>query len=205
MAERWSLQGAILGPCNCDWGCPCNFDARPTKGHCQGIYVWVIREGRYGDTPLNGLSFTWVVWHPGAVHEGNGTEVWLIDQRADEAQRAALETLARGDGVGPPFEILASTVSKRLGVVYAPIDVKLDGIRSQVKVGGGRICEIAMTRIRNPVTGQEEELYLDKPTGFTAKRSELGMSTVARVSADGLSFDVSGLYAEYAEFDYSGP
>jgi hypothetical protein len=205
MAERWSLQGAIFGPCNCDWGCPCNFDARPTRGHCQGIYVWAIREGRYGDTPLNGLSFACVVSYPGAVHEGNGTGVWLIDQRADQAQRAALEMLAGGDGVGPPFEIIASTLSRRLGLVYAPVEVKLDGIRSEVKVGGGQICEIAMTRIRNPVTGQEEELYLDKPTGFTAKRSELGMSTVARVSADGLSFDVSGLYAEYAEFDYSGP
>jgi hypothetical protein len=205
VAEMWSMKGAIMGPCNCDWGCPCNFDARPTQGHCDGIYVWAIQEGRYGQTPLDGLSFVWVVSHPGAVHEGNGTEAWLIDERADARQRAALETLARGDGVGAPFEILASTVSKRLGVIYAPIEVKLDGIRSEFKVGGGRICEIAMTRIKNPVTGAEEELYLDKPTGFTSKRSELGMSSVARVDADGLAFDVSGLYAEYAEFEYAGP
>ena len=205
MAEKWWMRGAILGPCNCDWGCPCNFDARPTYGHCDGVYVWAIREGRYGATPLDGLSFAWVVSHPGAVHEGNGTEAWLIDERADEAQRRALEALARGDGVGPPFEILASTVSKRLGVIYAPIELKLDGIRSEVRVGEGRIFELAMTRVRNPVTGDEEELYLDKPTGFTSKRSELGMSTVARVTADGLAFDVSGKYAEYAEFDYAGP
>jgi hypothetical protein len=199
------MRGSVLGPCNCDWGCPCNFDARPTYGHCDGVYVWAIREGRYGETPLDDLSFAWVVSHPGAVHEGNGTEVWLINEGANEAQRQALEALAHGDGVGSPFEILASTVSKRLGIIYAPIEVKLDGIRSAVKVDGGRIFEFAMTRVSNPVTGQEEELYLDKPTGFTSTRSELGMSTVARVNADGLAFDVSGKYAEYAEFEYSGP
>jgi hypothetical protein len=205
VAQKWWMRGSVLGPCNCDWGCPCNFDARPTYGHCDGVYVWAIREGRYGETPLDGLSLAWVVSHPGAVHEGNGTEVWLINEGANEAQRQALEALAHGDGVGSPFEILASTVSKRLGIIYAPMEVKLDGIRSAVKVDGGRIFEFAMTRVSNPVTGQEEELYLDKPTGFTSTRSELGMSTVARVNADGLAFDVSGKYAEYAEFEYSGP
>ncbi len=62
-----------------------------------------------------------------------------------------------------------------------------------------------MSRVKNPVTGDEEELYLDKPTGFTSKRSELGMSELAKFSCDGLSFDTSGKYAEYADFEYAGP
>jgi ABC-type multidrug transport system ATPase subunit len=68
--------------------------------------------------------------------------------------------------------------------------------------GAGKTTTI--TRIKNPVTGAEEEIYLDNPTGFTSKRSELGMSDVARLTGDGLSLDVSGQYAEYAEFSYSG-
>jgi len=55
------------------------------------------------------------------------------------------------------------------------------------------------------VTGDEEEVYLDKPTGFTAKRSELGMSTVARFKTPGLKFDNSGQYAEFSRFSYAGP
>jgi len=55
------------------------------------------------------------------------------------------------------------------------------------------------------VTGDEEEVYLDKPTGFTAKRSELGMSTVARFKTPGLEFDNSGQYAEFSKFSYTGP
>jgi hypothetical protein len=87
----------------------------------------------------------------------------------------------------------------------ARIDVELDGIRSAVRVDGGRLYEAALTRIANPVTGEEEEIYLDKPTGFTSTRSELGTTSVAVLSTDDLSYENTGKYAEYAEFSYSGP
>jgi hypothetical protein len=74
-----------------------------------------------------------------------------------------------------------------------------------VRVDSGKIYDLALSRIKNPVTGDEEELYLDKPTGFTAKRSELGMSRVARFRIPGLEFDNSGQYAEFSKFAYSGP
>jgi hypothetical protein len=177
----------------------------PARGDCEGVYVWAIREGQYGSTRLNGLHMAQIARYPGPVHEGNGTDVYVIDERADEAQRAALNTLAKGDGVGPPFEIFAAVSGKRLDPIYASFEVKLDGIRSEAKIDGGRIYEAVITRVKNPVTGEEEELYLDKPSGFTSLRSELGMSIVGRARADGLSFDHDGQYAEYAEFEYSGP
>ncbi len=37
MAEKWRIRGSIIGSCNCDWGCPCNFDARPSQGRCEGV------------------------------------------------------------------------------------------------------------------------------------------------------------------------
>ncbi len=91
-----------------------------------------------------------------------------------------------------------------LDPIIAPIEVKLDGIRSSLKVADGSY-EVAISPIKNPVTGGEEEIYLDKPTGFTAKRSELGMSIVQRLNAGSLKYDHSGQYAEYSEFEYSGP
>lgn len=201
---KWRMRGSILGACNCDWGCPCNYDARPTEGHCDGVYVLAIKKGNYGATKLDGLHAIYAGSFPGAVHEGNGTGVVIIDERADADQRKALDTLRKGGGVGPPFDIFAKVTARWLDPIFAPFEVKLDGIRSRVRVGGGRIYELAITRIKNPVTGAEEELYLDKPTGFTSKRSELGMSTVARLAADDLSFDNGGHYAEFANFDYSG-
>jgi hypothetical protein len=104
-----------------------------------------------------------------------------------------------------PFDVFASVTETHLDPVIAPIEVKLDGIRSEYRVGGGEIYDLVITRIKNPVTGEEEEIYLDKPSGFTSLRSEMGTSTKARFDADGFSFDNTGKYAEYAEFSYSGP
>ena len=201
----WFMNGSLVGSCNCEWGCPCNFDAPPTYGFCDGFYALAIREGRFGDVPLDGLAFVFGGHSPGPVHEGGGTEILVIDERSTPEQAAAVERLWRGGGVGLPFDIFASVTETHLDPVTAPIEVKLDGIRSEVRVGGGEIFDLAIGRIKNPVTGEEEEIYLDKPTGFTSLRSEMGMSTRATFDAGGLVVDNTGRYAEYAEFSYSGP
>jgi hypothetical protein len=73
-------------------------------------------------------------------------------------------------------------------------------------MGGGDVYELELSRIRNPVTGDEEEIYLDKPTGFTARRTEVGSSVVDRFRAQGLSWESpGGRYGEYSEFEYEGP
>ena len=87
----------------------------------------------------------------------------------------------------------------------APIEVELAGMDSRFRVAGGAVFDLALTRVKNPVTGEEEELYLDKPTGFTSTRSELGTSEVSMFVSHDMSFDLSGKYAEWAEFSYRGP
>ena len=44
----WTLKGTVLISCNCDWGCPCNFNAPPTAGHCEGGWTWHIDHGTFG-------------------------------------------------------------------------------------------------------------------------------------------------------------
>jgi hypothetical protein len=133
------------------------------------------------------------------------TSVLIVDESASAAQREALEALWKSGEAGLPFDIWNAVTSTWLDTIVAPIEFELAGIGSRVRIGNGELGEVAISRIKNPVTGDEEELYLDKPTGFTSTRSELGMSTVARFDSPGLSFDVSGKYAEYAEYEYSGP
>ena len=82
----------------------------------------------------------------------------------------------------------------------------LAGINTRASIAGWRIFEVVQERARKPVTGDEEVLYLDKPAGFTSTRSELGTSRVARFALDDFALDdMSGRYAEYAEFEYAGP
>ena len=203
--EHWTMSGVIVGECNCDWGCPCNFDAPPTHGNCDGTYSYLVKEGRYGDTSLDGVAFLYSGSSPGAVHEGNLTSVLVIDESTSGEQREALETLWKSGESGLPFDIWNTVTSKWLDTIYAPIEFEPAGINTKIRAGGGEIYDAAISRIKNPVTGDEEEIYLDKVTGFTSTRTELGMSLQSVFSAGGLEFNNTGKYAEFAEFSYSGP
>src|SRR2546428_1903943 len=69
----WRLRGEEIGSCNCSWGCPCQFNALPTHGRCDGIGVCQIAWGHYGEVSLDGTRFAFLLSFPGAVHEGKGT------------------------------------------------------------------------------------------------------------------------------------
>ncbi len=200
MPTKWTASGILLGACSCDWGCPCSFDAPPTQGFCEGGYVWHIKKGKFGKVALDNLSVSWFGHAPAALHKGNVTALLIIDEKADPAQRKALTILTDGKS-GGPWVIFSAVTSKRLGPKYAPFELSFDGLQSKAKIPG--ILEMELGPILNPVTGEAEELYLDKPTGFTSKRLTLGASKTMCLTSD-LKFDHSGKYAEYSAFEYSG-
>src|SRR5690348_15511320 len=55
-ATKWWLEADYLQACNCDYGCPCEFEAPPTEGFCEGLGAWRISKGKYGDVSLDGLA-----------------------------------------------------------------------------------------------------------------------------------------------------
>lgn len=199
------MKGSLLGPCNCAWGCPCNFDAAPTYGKCDGVYVYWVSEGHYGDVSLDGLKYAMLGSSPGPVHEGNLRSLLVVDDAASTVQRAALEDLWKSGEAGLPFDIWNTVTGEWLETIVAPVEIELAGINSRVSIAAGRMLELAMSRVKNPVTGDEEELYLVKPTGFTSTTTELGMSTVFKVDCGGWTWDYSGRYGEFAEYEYAGP
>src|SRR5207247_5570294 len=96
---------------------------------------------------LAGLECAWAGYSPGPLHEGNLTSVWIIDEATSEEQRSAIEALAKGNGVGLPFDIFASITATRLDTIIAPFAVVLDGMNSTAKIDGGRIYDLAMPRL----------------------------------------------------------
>ncbi|SRR5579875_90429 len=200
MPADWSLKGQLLGACSCDWGCPCSFDAPPTKGFCDGVYVWHVTRGRFGKTRLDDLSFGIVGHSPGPLHLGNVTWQPIIEQRTDAEQRVAIQELLSGRE-GGPWRIFAGVASKILDPIFARMSVKIDGLKSRARAG--KVVDIALEPIRNPVTGKVEELRLVKPTGFTSKWADLGRTRKMTVAAPELSYDYSGQYAEFSEFSYA--
>jgi len=201
MAEQSSyfLKGVFVAGCSCDWGCPCNFEAPPTRGFCEGGGIWQVEQGHYHEVPLDGLRFGLFAHSPAALHLGNVTTLALVDERADARQRAAIEAMLP---TVPPFSIFYSLTSTFLGLHYVPIEVQLDGVRSRITIPG--TLELALTPILNPVTGEEEPARLLKPKGFTSQVQELCATAVLWFSRAGLSYDHSGKYGEFSPFEYTG-
>ena len=122
----WRLSGEWIKNCNCAFGCPCDFNAPPTKGYCRGLLGMHILNGHFGDVRLDGLSFVVVVDFPGPLHEGNGTVQAIIDARATLEQREALFDIMSGQNSaeGTIFHIFTLIVSKMLDPIFAPIHVE---------------------------------------------------------------------------------
>src|SRR5271165_7430606 len=93
---NWMIKARDFTNCNCAYGCPCQFNARPTHGNCKAILCYAIDEGYHGSTRLDGLKVAGVAAWPGAIHEGNGEVQLIVDQQATPAQREALLRIFSG-------------------------------------------------------------------------------------------------------------
>jgi len=142
----------------------------------------------------------WMGKAPGPMHQGNVTTLSYIDSAASPAQRQALSELMQGKS-GGPWTIFNAISVKHYGPKPVEFRVKSDGLNSKAELGTEATLELGP--ILNPVTGNPEELYLDKPTGFTSTRTTLGLNKVLTVNAE-ISFDHSGKYGEFSNFEYSG-
>lgn len=199
-ATDWRLSGTVVVACNCAYGCPCNFNALPTHGDCEGGWTWHVAEGHHGDVRLDGLNFSMYADWPAAIHDGNGDALLLIDERADERQRQTLGRFLAGE-IGGPWAILVNTFVRVHGPRFAPYEVALDEYRTRVRVGA--VVELATEPIRNPVTGVEAHPRAVLPEGMIFKDGALVSSAAFRVSGD-VEYDHTGNYAAVAPFDYRG-
>lgn len=199
-ALKWTMKGRVLLACNCDVGCPCNVNGRPTHGHCEGGWVWRIESGTFGDTVLDDLHFALYCDYPAAVHEGNGVAIALVDERANEAQRAALRALVTGEA-GGPWAIFRKTWATLHGPAYARFESEF-GELPRARVGD--VAELTTEHIRNPVTGATIHPRIVLPEGLVLKDAALVRSSRFWVK-DRIAYDHSGRFAAFAFFEYFGP
>jgi hypothetical protein len=187
----WRLAGDWVKNCNCAFGCPCDFNARPTHGNCHGIGGMRIRDGHFGGIRLDGLSFFTVIKWPGPLHEGNGTLQVIIDERATQQQRDALLEILSGkhSAEGTLFHIFRLIVSTVLEPIFAPIHFEFDmpGRRAKVSIPG--VLETENEPIKNPVTGAPHRIQVVMPEGFEHRMAEISSSNIR--STGGIKFDVT--------------
>ncbi len=204
MPEKWRYKGDHLMSCNCDYGCPCNFNVRPTTGHCEGTLAFRIAEGTSGKTSLKGMKVAATVWWPGAIHEGGGIMQMYVDAGASPAQRDAMAKILSGEA-GGVWGMLSKTY-KVLPPKFERIEFQPKGKSSKLKVGG--ILEAEAEAVLNPVTKEESffDVVIAKP--LITKRMSIfsGRKHVSReVSDSRLSWSYTGKHFGVAKVSHKGP
>jgi len=183
---KWAMEAEYYQTCNCDYGCPCEFEAPPTMGFCEGVGAYKIIKGNHGDVSLDGLGFGFALHSPGALHEGNLTLVLMFDEHANEAQRESLLKITTGQEGGMPFEIIVQLVGTLLDPIYTSFEFNNAGRNSTVKIGD--IASMAFEPIKNPVTGEPEGIRLVHETGFIFQNADVVSAKEGKISIEGLDF-----------------
>lgn len=198
---KWSMAADYLQACNCDYGCPCEFEAPPTQGYCEGIGVWRINQGSYGDVPLDGLGLGFALRSKGALHEGDLTLAVFVDERANQQQREGLLQIASGAQGGMPFEIIASLVGNLLEPQFVPMEFNLNGKNSSARLGNQ--VSMAFEPVKNPVTGEPEGIRVEHETGFLFKGADVVSARECRASFGELDFSWPNKAGFVTQVNYS--
>jgi len=173
----WEIKGRELVNCTCEYGCNCQFDALPDKGHCHAVAGIQIEKGHYGKTNLDGLRIAAIFKWPGPIHEGNCEAIAFVDEKADEEQRGALLKIMTGQDTDPfatMFAVYAATVTKMNPPVFTKIDLELDidGRRGRIFVKD--YIDTKGEPIHNKTTGAESRAQIVLPNGFEYAVAEIG-------------------------------
>ena len=199
------MKADYVETCNCDYGCPCNFNGFPTYGFCRGLLLFSIREGNYGgDTKLDGIDVIVAESWPKAIHEGNGTVQLYISKHATENQRNAVINIFSGKAKGEgQFALFAPTYKYILEPQYLDIKKTINGKKSSFSVPG--VMDVQVEPFKNPVTGEEQETKIQLPKGFIFKIADAAKSKLMRIATPNFNFDDSGKNAFVSTVEYRGP
>jgi hypothetical protein len=201
---EWEVKAREFANCNCNYGCPCQFNALPTHGHCRAVVGYAFDEGHFGNTRLDGLRAVYVAKWPGAVHQGNGELQIIIDERANTAQREALRKILYGEETDPGttvWNVFRSMITTVHDPLYADIqfDVDIEARRADLKVPN--LVDMGGEPIRNPVTGAAHRARIELPNGFEYTVAEVGSGTSTARGA--VPMELSNSYGQFAHLHLS--
>jgi hypothetical protein len=198
---NWNMKADYVETCNCDYGCPCNLSGFPTYGNCNTTILYHIRTGNYGNTKLDGLDFISVLSWPRAIHEGNGTALLLITNKANEEQRRLHKLF-----LDRLREIVLHYLLVHIAVFSnhsLSINAKIDGRNSSFSVPG--LVNVEVESFKNPVTGEEQDAKIQLPKGLFWKLADVAKSKIMRITSPELNYDHSGKNAFYSVVEFKGP
>lgn len=208
---KWSLSGDWFDVCNCNIPCPCTFAQTPSYDNCEGVMVYHIKKGQYGETSLDGLnvlildSFKGNIW----AGETKADLALFFDERADEDQRKVLDMIFTGKAGGLMGKF-SKLFGKIRGLEYAPIQFEVAGDLGywSAEIPGKVIAR--GEALTGPMTPPDKRVQTLNPPG-----SEVGPGTVAtwgtavtdevNVPEFRYQWKRSGRSSKHIAFNWTGP
>ena len=201
----WEIKGRELVNCSCEYGCNCQFNALPDKGHCHAVAGIQIDEGHHGETRLDGLRVAAIFKWPGPIHEGNGEAIAFVDANASDKQREALLRIMTGQDTDPfatMFAVYASTVTRMHDPVFTDIDLELDIEGRKGRIAVKDYIETEGRPIVNKVTGAQSRAQIVLPDGFEFTVAEIGSASSKTTGP--VQVALTDTYGQFARLHLNG-
>jgi hypothetical protein len=195
MPDHWEFKSHTYDNCNCSVSCGCQFNEPTTHGNCYFAYVGTIVEGHFNSTPLAGLNWALLCKFPNEIAEGNGKRQIVIEERADDDQRMALETIISGEACQPltnHFSVFGSLCAEFFETLYLPIelDVSLENRTAKVDIPG--VVKSTASPIVNEFNGDPFHIAIARPAGsFEFTYGEIGRGTTTVTGDLAMAFEDS--------------
>ncbi len=199
----WRVAGSYLESCNCEAICPCRridgtAGGRSTYGICLGALSWQIEEGQAETVDLAGLGVVLATRYSDDDEGSPWSFVVYVDERGDQAQRAALEAIFTGRWPGSQVEHFPWAWKAGHELAVRPAEIEIDHIpgRGWFRVGG--FLEV---RVARPVTSGETV------TCVIPGHERTGREVIAEsleVSDGELEFSFRGNCGYESDFEYQG-
>jgi hypothetical protein len=197
----WHIEGEWYKNCNCDPGCPCDYNQRPTHGNCDGLVAMRITKGRFGDTDLKGVKWGGIVSWPGALHEGNGQVQPFVDSAASEEQRDAIFQIASGQHGDTFMEVLSFICPTVHEPLVAPVDFEFDieSRSGRIRVGDSVESEVETLRGIDPPNPYRVLVRIPGGMEYTGPDHEAETALAKRISVHGpIEFEITDGHSSMA-------
>jgi len=161
-----------------------------------------VDDGNFGDVSLSGMKAVLAIKWPKAIHDGNGSAAIFFDESSTSEQVTALATIMTGKAGGMPWEFLAGTLTSLDGPNLVSIKMDVDGRNSGFSIDG--ILEVKMTPLKNPVTGDENEVHIVFPNGGAIfNDGDTAATSVMKIDYKDIKFDHTGQSGIFAPIDWT--
>ncbi len=200
--NSWWAKGLLFENCNCRLLCPAHLNYKNLCDFERCLGHWAIHfdEGAMRGARLDGLNVFIVVETPQRMVDGGWREAIYLDERCDEAQGRALESMFKGEA-GGNWATLAAFVTDWLEIQRVAIEYRDEGKRKTMRIEG--MMETSVEAIKSHDKAGEARLE-NVHNQIHAATQALALGTT-QFADRGMLLDTEGTHAIYSNFSWEGP